>query len=437
MYVDALHTYMSRWHQAGRFEGTVTVMQRGRVLLSAGYGYANREHRVPHSPASRFQVGSITKSFVAAAILQLAEQGRLRLDDPLARFLPDYKAAGSITMHHLLSNTSGIPDHTRFAEYTVRESLTPATILARLNERELDFQPGAKLDYSNSNYVLLAVVVEAVSGLSVEEYLERNLTGPAGLTSTGVSTPGRVIENLASGYSHSGEGVVQADLYDISGAFGSGFLHATGDDLTTWIERLVSEKVVAPASYEQMITPYGSIPHMQASWGYGCYLRPDSFFMIGFISGYNCQVTRFLDRDLTLVLLSNNDTSPLHRIERGLVKIIATGNLPDDAITPPPLLDVNPEWLWGIAGSYMSPFTGGRFTITYENGRFFADRLFAQTCRQRRYGLNLVAHSENSCTFAVEICDGTFSFIRDEDGHFSRAAYTWDTFSIPYVREDA
>lgn len=434
--MDALHTYMDRWHRAGRFEGMAAVVHRGRVLLREGYGHANMEHRVPHTPVSRFQVGSITKSFIAVAILQLAEQGRLMLDEPLTRFLPDFKWADSVTLHHLLSNTSGIPEHTAFSKYTSSESVTPATILSRLHERELLFLPGTQLNYSNSNYVLLAAVVEAASGMAIDQYLERHVIGPAELTSTGVSRPGQVITNLASGYSYSGEGPVQAEFYDISGAYGSGFLHSTADDLITWVDRLSCGKLIAPASYAAMMTPYGLIHHMQASWGYGCYLRPEAFFMIGFIPGYNCQLTRFVDQDLTVVLLSNNDTSPLHRIEQGLVKRVTTGVDGDESPSPPPIDDLTPEPFLGVVGSYRSPFTGGIFTITYEGGRYFADRLFAQKYRQNRYALDLVSHTHDGCTFAVAVCDGTFTFIRDEDGRFRRALYTWDTFTIPYTKEE-
>lgn len=373
--LESLHAYLLSWHQAGRFDGAAAVVRRGELLLREGYGTP---------PDTRFQVGSITKSFIAAAVLKLVDQGLLALDSRI----PEYRH--NVTVHQLLSHTSGVPDHTTFPEYHTAAQVTPETIVERLNQRDLLFPPGQALVYSNSNYVLLARAIEAATNRPVSEYLQNELLAPAGLTDTSFPMSGLI----QGGFSCSGEGVVPAEPYDLSGAFGSGNMTSMIDDLVKWVRLVASDR--------RMQTPHGRIPHMQ---------------------GYNCQVTYLTAEDVTIVLLSNNDTTPLHRIEAGLRETLSGRPTGPVKPTPIPHADVT----GAITGTYRCPYTGGSFTITNEKDRFYTDRLFAQTYRQQRFGLEPIATNR----FAVAVCDGAFHFWPAE----GRALYTWDTFQLPYTKE--
>ncbi|WP_438434971.1 serine hydrolase domain-containing protein [Gorillibacterium sp. sgz500922] len=165
-----LERYMDRWSDADRFCGSVVIAQGDRVLLRKGYGYANYEYRIPNEASTIYPIASVTKQFTAAAILQLVDAGKLRLEDPLKDYVPAYRYAERLTLHHLMSSTSGIPDYTGLAKYNPRERLSAERILEWLDDEPLQFEPGQGVEKSNSNFVLLAKVVEAVSGMDIEAY---------------------------------------------------------------------------------------------------------------------------------------------------------------------------------------------------------------------------------------------------------------------------
>lgn len=227
--------FMDRWYLEGRFSGSVLVAKGDRVLVSKGYGYANHEYKILNTEKTIYKIASITKHFTAVAVLQLCESGKLSLEDSVDRYLPQYNYANQLTIHNLLSHTSGVPNYTDFPEYSTRNRVDVDTIISWLNDKPLNFRPGDGVDKSNSDYVLLSKVVEVVSGVDFEHYVLENILKPLGLISTGVSNNSDVIPNMAYGYSVSGEGVVNADYYDMSGAYGSGFMYSNTEDLLKWI----------------------------------------------------------------------------------------------------------------------------------------------------------------------------------------------------------
>ncbi len=157
-----------------RFMGTALVAQNGKVLLSKGYGFANAEWDIPNSPSTKFRLGSITKQFTAACILLLEERGKLKIDDPVKKYMPDAPAAwDKITIFHVLTHTSGIPSFTGFPDYRSTEAIatTPEKLVARFRDKPLDFQPGEKWSYSNSGYVLLGYLIEKISGQSYRDFV--------------------------------------------------------------------------------------------------------------------------------------------------------------------------------------------------------------------------------------------------------------------------
>ena len=158
--------------------GSVLVARGKQVLFSKGYGFANLEWRVPNDPATKFRIGSITKQFTAAAILLLEERGKLTLDDPVRKFLPDAPAAwDKITLRGLLTHTSGIADIVTNPEFEKLQSLatTPEELVERFRRLPLDFAPGSQFSYSNSGYMLLSYLIEKISGSSYEAFLRENL----------------------------------------------------------------------------------------------------------------------------------------------------------------------------------------------------------------------------------------------------------------------
>src|SRR6266849_2533563 len=170
-----LQAYLKPFVETGNFTGAVLVARRGRVLFRHAYGMANYELQVPNSPATRFHIASVSKPFTAAAILQLQEQGRLSLSDHLSRFVPDFPNGDTITLDNLLTHTSGIPNVNDLPDYDTfaRTPHTPQQLVAKFAGVPLEFQPGGDYHYSNSNYNLLALVLENASGESYGEYIRK------------------------------------------------------------------------------------------------------------------------------------------------------------------------------------------------------------------------------------------------------------------------
>ena len=205
---NRIEAYLAPFVDSGNFTGAVLISRHGKVLLRQAYGLANYELGVPNSPRMRFHIASVSKPFTAAAILQLQEKGGLRLSDTVSRFLPDFPEGDKIRLENLLTHTSGIRDINDLADYDdfARSPHTPPELVAKFAGLPLQFQPGAKYSYSNSNYNLLALILERVSGESYPDYLRRHIFGPAGMEESGHDGDAATLIPLAAaGYEPAGE----------------------------------------------------------------------------------------------------------------------------------------------------------------------------------------------------------------------------------------
>src|SRR3990172_579170 len=179
--------YINAYVNMEQFSGSILIAKGGNILVSKGYGMANYELDVPNGPKTKFRIGSVTKQFTAMAIIQLQEKGLLIFNDPLSKFIPDYPRGNEITLLHLLNHTSGIFNYNESKE--LQEKMKYPISLERLVESfkntPLEFTPGEKYQYSNSNYVLLTYIIEKVSGKSYETYLQENIFQPLGMNNSG------------------------------------------------------------------------------------------------------------------------------------------------------------------------------------------------------------------------------------------------------------
>ena len=177
--------YVGKFHQLGLFNGTVLVANESGVLLKKGYGSANFEWKVPNAPDTKFRIGSISKSFTAAVILQLASEGKLQLDDPISKHLPDYRkdTGDRVTITHLMNHTSGIPSFTSAASYR-EDHRTPYSVEAFVKKScsgDLEFEPGTKFAYNNSGYYLLGAIIEKLTGQTYAQAVQARILGPLGM----------------------------------------------------------------------------------------------------------------------------------------------------------------------------------------------------------------------------------------------------------------
>ena len=317
----------------GVFSGSVLVAKDGKPVFRKAYGLADREWNVANTPETRFRLGSITKQFTATAILQLAEQGKLSVDDPISKYYPAAPAAWApITLKHLLTHTSGIPSYTAipgFFAQQARLDKTPDEIIALTRDKPLDFPPGSKYAYDNTGYILLGYVVEKVSGQPYAAYLQDHIFTPLGMKDTGYDVSDTVLPRRASGYSVAGGKAKNAAFLAMSLPYAAGSLYSTVDDLLIWDQALHSGKAIKPASVAAMFTDYGF------KYGFGQSIRVQKdgrriWGHNGGINGFSTQINHLPDEGLTVIVLANIEQAPSGRIADKLSSLyfdpsVATG----------------------------------------------------------------------------------------------------------------
>ena len=222
--------YMDAAVKVDGFSGSVLVSRGGETLFARGYGLANIELGVPNTPRTKFRIGSITKQFTAMAVMVLAEQGKLELDDPIGKYVEDApKTWEKVTIHHLLTHTSGVFDFSSAPDFEklMAQPDTVPSLIARFRDRPLDFPPGEKCVHSNSGYILLGAVIEKASRMSYEAFLNEAIFGPLGLRDTGYDHSETILPNRAAGYERAGYELQNAPYHHMSQPYAAGALYST------------------------------------------------------------------------------------------------------------------------------------------------------------------------------------------------------------------
>src|ERR1700752_1736699 len=254
------------------FTGAVLVARNGEILLSQGYGWADRDNQIPNTPKTKYRLGSITKQFTAMAILILQTQGKLDVREPICRYLPECPDSWQeITIHHLLTHMSGIPDLTEFPDFHTFKAIptTPEQTIVRFKDKPLDFPPGEKWNYSNSGYILLGTIIEQVSGQSYEMFLQQNIFDPLQMTNTGYDHND---DSLAMGYTGVNSRWEKPDLIDMSLPYAAGGLYSTVEDLYRWDQALYTQQLVSHESLNLLFTPHAKIAAFGLGYGYGWFV---------------------------------------------------------------------------------------------------------------------------------------------------------------------
>ena len=256
-----------------KFSGDVLIARSGRIVFQKAYGLADRERHIPNTMETRFRIGSMNKMFTATAILQLAGEGNLDLDAPLAKYLPDYPnqdLARKVTIRNLLTHTGGTGDiFTPEYENHRLETRELTDYVKLFGSRGLDFEPGSKWAYSNYGFVLLGVVVQKVSGMSYYDYVRAHIFLPAGMHDTDSLPESENVSNRSVGYMRkNGSWVSNADILPWRGTSAGGGYSTVGD-LFRFAEALSSGKLLKPALFEQMITKQAGAAQMPSTQGYG------------------------------------------------------------------------------------------------------------------------------------------------------------------------
>lgn len=308
------------------FNGSVLVAQDGQVLLSQGYGQADRKMMLPNTDKTKFRLASVTKQFTAMAILILQSQGKLDLQDPVCSYIPDCPASWKeITIHHLLTHTSGLPNYMNFSDWGRfhAQPASPSELLARFRDKPLDFQPGKKWSYSNSGYVVLGSIIEQVSGDPFENFIQKNIFDPLQMANSGYLD---ITGDVAVGYADP-TAASPAKIDAVSELYAAGGLYSTVGDLYLWDQALSSDKLVPEYLRERMFTPYMQVPYPDGfGYGYGWMIGKTASHRVlshaGHIEGYSSINNYFPDDQVEVVVLGNQDNESVETIAGQLAKIV-------------------------------------------------------------------------------------------------------------------
>lgn len=350
-----LDTYLSRTVPFG-FSGAVLVAKNGEILLNKGYGYSNKEKKTGIEVTSVFSTGSLTKQFTAAAIMKLEMLGKLGTDDRLIRYFPELPVdKKDITIRQLLTHTSGLPlafSNDDFEEIS-REDYQKKALNAKLQ-----FQPGENFRYSNVGYVLLAMLIEDLSGLNYEAFLQENLFGPAGMTQTGYSSPNWENNRFTGIYNgNTYNGTTEKFTGPTWHLIGNGGLLSTTTDMYKWVTALKQDVVLSTEAKEKMFTPF--LNDYAFGWDVldNGNLRQHNG---GSFLGNGAELRWFLEDDLVIMIFTNNTIGG--KIGYTLVRNELEALLMGDSIPMPPAIQVKEVDLSPFLGTYRLP-SGETFEI--------------------------------------------------------------------------
>ncbi|HLL13573.1 MAG TPA: serine hydrolase domain-containing protein, partial [Pyrinomonadaceae bacterium] len=324
--------YLARAAKIGQFNGAALVAENGKVIYKKGLGLANMEWNVPNEADTKFRLGSITKQFTAALILQLVEQGKLKLDGKLSEYLPDYRkdVGDKVTIHQLLTHTSGIPSYTglpKFMEDASRNPYTVAEFVKKYASNDLEFEPGTRFRYNNSGYFLLGAIIEKIHGKSYEQVIKENIFDPLGMKNSGYDRHNVILPKRANGYEKTATGYRNASYLDMSIPYAAGSLYSTVEDLYLWDQALYTDRVMSAKSRELMYKPF--LDNYAYGWQIGKVKlgqTPETVNSVahgGGIHGFNTYLVRYPDQKNLIVLLDNTSQgASLNRISRDLTSIL-------------------------------------------------------------------------------------------------------------------
>lgn len=394
---------------------TVLVSREEEVLFSRAFGMADVKSKRANMPNTIFRIGSITKQFTAAAILLLQERGKLSVQDSLAKYYPKWPYGKNITLHHLLTHTSGLYSYTSNPLFAMQVS-KPAnitTLIPAIQKAKVNFSPGEKWAYCNSGYLLLGLIVEKVSGKSYGDFFQTEFFKPLGMKHTGVHVAGKEPEGEALGYAKGTLGFKLANNWDMTWAGGAGALYSTTSDLQRWNKAIFSGKVLKKESLRAAFTPVKLADGSTKNYGYGWVIGEKQGLRVirhgGGLQGFQSSLAYFPDQKVTVVVLCN--AGPGYN-PGGM-----TGSLADifleREMTPKTVRVVNKKLIGKNYDDYVGSYDFGKakLIVTRED-----DQLFAKLGPQPRFEIFPLVLDK----FFWTVVEATAKFERDNDGNISR-----------------
>ena len=398
---EKLDSLLTAYEKQSSFNGSVLVAQKGVVIFEKGYGYKNKKAHQLNDGNTIFQIGSITKQFTSAIILQLREKNKLSLQDKLSKYIPDYPNGDQITIENLLTHTSGVYNYTNDADFMRKESIKPIrrdSLIALFKNKPLDFKPGEKFNYSNSGYILLGYIIEKLTGKSYFQVIREYIFQPLHMDHSGFDFGGLTGADKAIG-SVPPEPDLPAAIVDSSVSFSAGAIYTTVGDLYKWDRALYSGKIINQASLQKAFTPH------LAKYGYGWMMDSAYGKKIvehgGGITGFVSFILRVPEDETCIIILDNAPSQVNPGKIASDINSLLNGKeyeIPKARIA----INLDTAILKQYVGEYeLTP--GFIITITLENGS-----LISQATGQGKAEL----FAENKNFFFLKVVDAQVEFIK-------------------------
>ncbi|KEK25976.1 serine hydrolase domain-containing protein [Bacillus gaemokensis] len=278
------------------FNGTVLVTDKDHIVLNKGYGYADVQNKIENTPQTKYRIGSITKTVVATSILQLQEQGSLNVQDNVNKYIPSFPADKNITLYHLLTHTSGLPEGGKGKVNAARR----LNLVNWIGSQPLEFPAGTGWRYTDYNYMVLAYIIENISKKPLGEYIKENIFARAKMHESGMgnAVPGE--HHLAKGYKKKDNVLVLAPKLGMEWLYGCGEMYTTVGDMRKLDEAIINGKLFSPQSIHMMFTPSAG-----RKYAFSFYISPDYFHNHGVLAGWNTFNNFNKDKGTFVILFSN------------------------------------------------------------------------------------------------------------------------------------
>ena len=421
---EEINEMMKIYAKQNSFNGTILVAQKGVVLLQKGYGYKNAATKTLNDSATVFQIGSITKQFTSAIILQLQEQNKLSVHDSISKFIPYYPNGNKITVENLLTHTSGIYNYTNDEMFMKNNAVNPISIenlIALFKNKPLDFNPGEKYRYSNSGYILLGFIIEKITGKSYFQVVRENIFQPLGMDHSGFDFKSLKSINKATGYFKLTPKINEpSSIIDSTVSFSAGAIYTTVDDLYKWDRALYTNKILNAASLQKAFMPFKS------NYGYGWVIDSTYGKKVvmheGGIFGFVSFIGRVFADETCIILFDNKGSEGLPKIAENINAIL--NEQPYDFPVERKEIDVDSNILKKYVGDYqLAP--SFIITISFENGQ-----LFVQATGQGKTAM--FAEKENY--FFLKLTDAQIEFIKNAEGKTERLLLSQGGQQLPALK---
>jgi CubicO group peptidase (beta-lactamase class C family) len=386
---------------------SIAVVQDGKVVKAQGYGLANVELNVAATPETIYQSGSIGKQFTATLVMMLIEEGKMSLEDPISKYIPEAPASWrDITLHRLLTHTSGISNGL-YAKINLRQDYTEDEMIQQIAALPLDFQPGEKWSYSNPGYVTLGILIHKATGKFYGDLLREKIFTPLGMTTARIIDEADIIPNRAAGYRLvDGQLKNQEWVSPVLNTTADGAIYLTVLDMAKWDAALYSEKLLKRASLDLMWTPVKLNGGETETYGFGWQIDEFRGHRLiqhgGAWQGFTAQISRYVDDKLTVIVMTNLAGARPGKIERGIAALYDADLAPVEHKAVPMEAKVFDAYAGGyeLAPGYVA-------TISREGDRFWVEF-------PRRPRLEIFA--ESNTTFFVKGEEMQLTFVRDASG---------------------